>query len=525
MSAFIKLDKQNVYITPYTAHKSFSIDSSSFEDNGIEKFYGESGSVPFSEGSTVFYFPSPSEGRYPTVGVYQSIKHLYYSGFSGSTYVSHSYENYLHTSEHDEYRTIGNTVSGISVPKSLYGDSIKPGSIQLTGSLINAYDSNGYLYQSGSNEKIGDIIYKHGMILITDEDYYEAVNTISESVFLGTVNTIGTGSYTTGNLTEIFPNISASAHTYSGGLIEDIIFTGIIDSEGIYKGEGYPEGYLTGSSVNELPFIIGNTINGDDAAFATAIGNSSDIFEITNISYEINVATSTTDPSSLGQGATFEDFTSSDFVDSAPSDTISLLRANENTLTHRPDESTYQYYYDITGSFNYRYADITAINSTTLTLESGTWPTGITSYKRGRIEINGEIYTVVSRDSNTQITIDRPVTLTAGTSFTLTSNRVLPFNPAPLTLKFKNTYDILTHNYHCKVSQNQLNFSQNPTSYTNSIALGSIIDNITGSYFQPYITTIGLYNDANELIAVGKLGRPTPSSQTTDTTFVVKIDI
>jgi hypothetical protein len=30
----------------------------------------------------------------------------------------------------------------------------------------------------------------------------------------------------------------------------------------------------------------------------------------------------------------------------------------------------------------------------------------------------------------------------------------------------------------------------------------------TGSYLAPYITSIGLYNDTGELLAVGKLGNP-----------------
>ena len=46
----------------------------------------------------------------------------------------------------------------------------------------------------------------------------------------------------------------------------------------------------------------------------------------------------------------------------------------------------------------------------------------------------------------------------------------------------------------------------------------------TGSLFRPYITTIGLYNDKNELLAVGKLSTPIQTSRTTDTTFVLRYD-
>mgnify|MGYP003673318920 CR=1 FL=1 len=49
-------------------------------------------------------------------------------------------------------------------------------------------------------------------------------------------------------------------------------------------------------------------------------------------------------------------------------------------------------------------------------------------------------------------------------------------------------------------------------------------DFATGSYFSPYVTTIGLYNESYQLVAVGKLAQPIPISLYTDTTFVVNFD-
>ena len=46
----------------------------------------------------------------------------------------------------------------------------------------------------------------------------------------------------------------------------------------------------------------------------------------------------------------------------------------------------------------------------------------------------------------------------------------------------------------------------------------------TGSYFSPYVTTIGLYNEAFQLVAVGKLAQPIPISLYVDTTFVINFD-
>lgn len=47
----------------------------------------------------------------------------------------------------------------------------------------------------------------------------------------------------------------------------------------------------------------------------------------------------------------------------------------------------------------------------------------------------------------------------------------------------------------------------------------------THSLFKPYVTTIGLYNDNNELLAVGKLARAIKLSDDYETNFIVRFDI
>ena len=48
---------------------------------------------------------------------------------------------------------------------------------------------------------------------------------------------------------------------------------------------------------------------------------------------------------------------------------------------------------------------------------------------------------------------------------------------------------------------------------------------VTHSRFKPYVTTIGLYNDDNELLAVGKLARAIQLSDDYEMNFVVRFDI
>lgn len=91
------------------------------------------------------------------------------------------------------------------------------------------------------------------------------------------------------------------------------------------------------------------------------------------------------------------------------------------------------------------------------------------------------------------------------------------------TLGWQSSHTVYTHHYRCKVNENQLNYSQNPSIKSGSN--GYVYDFATGSYFQPYVTTVGLYNDSNELVAIGKLGQPVPKSRYVDMTFVINFDI
>ena len=92
----------------------------------------------------------------------------------------------------------------------------------------------------------------------------------------------------------------------------------------------------------------------------------------------------------------------------------------------------------------------------------------------------------------------------------------------PNKILFKNNYTIYENEIVCTVDAGEFNMSQNPTITTDSS--GSLRDFATGSYFKPYATTIGLYNDNNELLLVGKFAQPIQMSDVTDTTFVIRYD-
>ena len=90
-------------------------------------------------------------------------------------------------------------------------------------------------------------------------------------------------------------------------------------------------------------------------------------------------------------------------------------------------------------------------------------------------------------------------------------------------ISFKGNHEVYTYNYNIKLSDYEFNHTLNPTAQSGSD--GKAADLATGSYFQPYITSVGLYNDANELIAVAKLSKPIPKSRHTETVIKVRLDM
>jgi hypothetical protein len=77
--------------------------------------------------------------------------------------------------------------------------------------------------------------------------------------------------------------------------------------------------------------------------------------------------------------------------------------------------------------------------------------------------------------------------------------------------------------YKCTFRENEFNYTLNPTlQYDTS---GSVYSYTTSSQWAPYVSTVGLYDEAQNLLAVGKLSQPLPTSATTDTTILINLDM
>jgi len=73
-----------------------------------------------------------------------------------------------------------------------------------------------------------------------------------------------------------------------------------------------------------------------------------------------------------------------------------------------------------------------------------------------------------------------------------------------------------------RARNSEFNYSENPSFISGST--GELVQNSFVDNPQTYITTVGMYNDANDLLAVAKLSRPLPKDFTKEMLIRVKLD-
>jgi hypothetical protein len=91
-------------------------------------------------------------------------------------------------------------------------------------------------------------------------------------------------------------------------------------------------------------------------------------------------------------------------------------------------------------------------------------------------------------------------------------------------MRYRGTHTIYQYEVLCRVKKGAFNLTYNPTARVSPNS-DLFSNDMTGSLLLPYATTIGMYNDAGELMAVAKLGQPIQMRADVDLNFMVRWDI
>ena len=146
----------------------------------------------------------------------------------------------------------------------------------------------------------------------------------------------------------------------------------------------------------------------------------------------------------------------------------------------------------------------------------------------GNFNIGDITYNIEYIDGNNFI-IDTPLLIVNDTSVILNYSTTASNE---YNVQFKNSHLIFENEYQCSVDEEEYNYTQNISVRKNkSNQSTDLVNCITGSInhdqitlFKPYVTTVGLYDDDYNLVALGKFAQPIKMSEETDMTFVIRYD-
>ena len=159
------------------------------------------------------------------------------------------------------------------------------------------------------------------------------------------------------------------------------------------------------------------------------------------------------------------------------------------------------------------------------------FPVGLLFYQAGVAVISGSVFRASNDDANGILHTDvnssglgptagntKGFNFITGSTIEATSDGI---RNRIYNLQFNNTTELNSTIYFCRMNHNEFNYSTNPT-YLNS---GKIrVKDKSSDVPVAYVTTIGLYNSNNELMATAKLSEPLRKDPSQEYTIRCRLD-
>jgi hypothetical protein len=155
---------------------------------------------------------------------------------------------------------------------------------------------------------------------------------------------------------------------------------------------------------------------------------------------------------------------------------------------------------------------------------------GLVFYQAGVAVISGSVFNDAAKggilnNSFGHVLFDGPSATTEDFDAVLTGSQISGacdnIRNRLYNVQFNNTIELNSSIYFCRVKNNDYNYSSNPTYLSSSqIRVKEFSTDMPVSY----ITTVGLYNSSNELLAVAKLSEPLKKTPDTEFTIRVRLD-
>jgi hypothetical protein len=497
-SVFKKIDGADVMINPFQVFKTWSIISGSATSSALplQAIYSDINYLPALGSELTFNDAKNIDNSLQTVS-YWSINHLYYK---------HKESPALTFGPTDLSRTkkaLYHSASIISLPQNKIGEGVKLKSFSFTGSVTLASDRYSNLYDVAFNTSsiVSDVKWYEGFNEYFDESRFTTTN--SGVTFIPGVPT------TNGSQLPI----GYAAKFNGAGYIESTL-NGLYDRDNDYAVSFFISSSNT-TITNQLvlakasssltpsyPFKI--ELSGSNQLIFSAAGSTTFKTQITSST----AMTSWKHIVCQKSGSSLQLYVDGT-LHASITDTLLINTLSPFTASARIDNTNNLF----VGGFNTQSSNLQGVLDEVRIFNKSLTTSNISSLKD-----RSEGGTMLQTANVGNVFSKQGVVVISSPDYRY--NNLL--NSA-YTASYRSTVTINELSVLTKLDAGDFNMSTNLTLTRDDDK--TYLPFVSSSAFAPYITTIGLYNDSGELLAIGKLAQPIKKRDDVDMNFLIRIDL
>jgi len=499
-TVFKKIDQSDIKVNPFQANKTFRFLSGSATSSALplKGIYSDINVLPAIGSGLVYNDASNIDGSLQSV-TYFSINHLYYKRKTEPA------NTFGPTDLNRTKKFLYETASVFSIPQTKVGEGIKPISFTFTSSVSGSYYSDRYgnILDSGidSSSIISDVKFYEGF-----NEYFD-INRIEYE----TVGVTYTAGIPTSNGRQLPIGLSAN---FKEGYIESEL-SGEYNRDSNYSISMFISGGNSGTT-DQLIITKATSSKTPQYPFRLELSNSNQIkFSALGgqnfksmITSSAEVSSSWTHVVCQKSGSQLQMYIDGTLHASQSSD---LLRDIQSPLSASARID------------NLQNLSIGGFGTSSMNLqgqldEVRIYNKALTSTEIGYLKDRTEGGTALQTNVVGNVFTKQGIIV-----FSSPDYRVDDLLNTPYTASYKSTVTIHELSAVTRLDVGDFNMSMNVTlTRDNNQTYRGFV---SGSDFSPYITTIGLYNDAGQLLALGKLAQPIKKRSDVDMNFLIRLDL
>jgi hypothetical protein len=500
-TVFKKINQADVRINTFQANKTFEILSGSATSSALplKGVYSDVNVLPMI-GSELTYNDAKNVDDSLQTLTYFSINHLYYKN---KTEPSKTFgpTNLNRTKKH-----LYESASILAIPQNKVGESVKPASFQFTSSVSGSFESDRYgnIVDSAFNTAsiITDVKWNEGF-----NEYFDTNRITYQSAGVTYVDGIPTS-----NARQL--PLGLSAYFTGSGYIQDTV-SGEYNRNEDYAISFFISGANSGTT-NQVVITKSTSSRTPQYPFRVELSGSNQLRFSAAGSTEFNaMITSSADVSSSWThvvcqktGSELQMYIDGTIHASASSILLEDIQSPYSASARIDNDHLLSIGGYSTSSFNLQgqLDEIRIYNK------------ALTSNQVGYLADRTEGGTALQTQYVGNVFGKQGIVV-----FSSADYRVDDLLETPFTASYKSTVTMHELGVTTRLDAGDFNMSTNVTlTKDNNQTYRSFV---SGSDFAPYVTSIGLYNDAGQLLAIGKLAQPIRKRNDVDINFLIRIDL